>query len=133
MTGSVGMIAVQNVVRTSKLLVSLFGWKSVHGGSEFDILMSEKNVPTLLLHDFNEHEHDRFKDVKRKSKGVGLSFYVFVRDLNEVYNKVNRLKLKIVEPMFLNENSKIREFTFQIEEGYQFSVCESDNWLYSCL
>ncbi len=133
MTGSVGMIAVQNVVRTSKLLVSLFGWKSVHGGSEFDILMSEKNVPTLLLHDFNEHEHDRFKDVKRKSKGVGLSFYVFVRDLNEVYNKVNRLKLKIVEPMFLNENSKVREFTFQIEEGYHFSVCESDNWLYSCL
>lgn len=130
MIGSVGIIAVQNVVKTSKLLVSLFGWKSVHGGSEFDILMSEKNVPTLLLHKFNEHEHDRFKGVEKKSKGVGLSFYVFVRDLDEVYNKIKHLKLKIVEPIFLNENSRTREFTFQIEEGYQFSVCGSDKWLY---
>ncbi len=88
MAGSVGIVAVQDVVETSKLLAGLFNWKSAHGGPEFDILVNGKNIPTLLLHDFDEHEHARFKGIKSKSKGIGQSLYVFVTNIDEVYEKV---------------------------------------------
>ena len=129
-TGSVGIIAVRDVIKTSKILTKLLDWKSVHGGSEFDILINKQNIPALMLHDFDAHEHERFKGIKRKSKGIGQSFYVFVEDIKKAYQMAKRRKLDIVEALFLNQNSGVREFTFCLEEGYQFSVCESDEWLY---
>ena len=129
-TGAVGIIAVRDVIKTSKLLTKLFNWKSLHGGEEFDILMNQDNIPTLLLHDFDAHEHKRFKGINRKSIGTGHSLYVFVDDLTKTYQAVKRRKLEIVEPLFLNENSRAREFTFKLQEGYQFSVCETDLWMY---
>jgi len=129
-TAPVGIIAVKDVVKTSKLLVGLFDWKSMHGGSEFDILMNKKNVPTLMLHEFSAHEHQRFKGIKNKSRGIGQSTYIFAENIDEIYKKVRSQKLRLIEPIFLNENSRAREFTFQIVEGYQFSVCETDKWFY---
>ena len=38
---TVGIIAVKDVEKTSKLLSSLFDWKSAHGGSHFDIVAKE--------------------------------------------------------------------------------------------
>jgi hypothetical protein len=129
-TAPVGIIAVKDVVKTSQLLVKLFGWKSMHGGYEFEILMDKKNVPMLMLHEFSAHEHQRFKGITNKTRGIGHSTYVFVKDFDEVYKKVCRRKMKIIEPLFTNENSEAREFTFQIEDGFQFTVCDLDKWLY---
>jgi|GEM_PF-1012303 len=129
-TAPVGIIAVKDVVKTSKLLIAVFGWKSMHGGSDFEILMNQRNTPMLMLHEFSAHEHRRFKGIKNKSLGIGQATYVFAKDFDEVLKKVSRRKLKIVEPPFLNENSEAREFTFQIEDGYQFTVCDADQWLY---
>jgi hypothetical protein len=128
--GSVGIIAVRDVVKTAKSLASLFGWRSTHGGAHFDILVTSDNLPALLLHEFDAHDHKRFADVKRRTNGIGYSLYVFVADLDSVYQKVRRRKFKIVEKMWLNENTEMREFTFRLEEGYQFTVCEGDKWLY---
>ncbi len=129
----VNIIAVENVEATSELLSNIFGWKSVHGGAEFDILMSKDNIPAILLHDYDHHDHKRFRDVSHKQKGVGQSLYVFVDAIEVVYERIQKLKLAIVEPLFLNENSKAREFTFRISEGYQFSVCETNEWLFYAL
>ena len=129
-TGSVGIIAVRDVVKVSKLMTKLFDWKSVHGGKEFDILMNQDSIPTLLLHEFEAHDHNRFKGIKRKTIGAGQSIYVFVDDLKKTYQMVKRRKLEIVEPLFFNQNSQASEFTFKLDEGYQFSVCDTDNWLY---
>ena len=129
-TGPIAIIAVRDVAGTSKLLVAVLGWKSVHGGDEFDILTDAAGTPTLMLHDFDSHEHARFAGIKRKSKGVGHSLYVFVPDLDGAYRKVKRRKLDVVEAVWRNPNTRAREFTFRLEEGYQFSVCETDGWLY---
>lgn len=126
----VAIIAVQDVRKTSKLLTAIFGWKSGHGGSEFDVLMGGDNKPTLMLHEFHAHEHNRFRGIHKKSRGVGQALYVFDKNIEKIYKSVRRRKLKIVEPLFFNENSEAREFTFQIAEGYQFSVCKTDEWLY---
>lgn len=87
-TAPVTILAVKNVVATSKLLCTLFDWKSMHGGVEFDILMTLENVPTLMLHEFKAHEHKCFQGIQRKSKGIGQSVYVFVKNLDTVYAKV---------------------------------------------
>ncbi len=125
----VTIIAVRDVSKTSKLFSTLFNWKSTHGGNEFDILVDENNIPSLLIHDFNTDEHRRFKGLNRRL-GVGLSIYVFVDDIDSIYKKVKRKKLEIIEPLLLNDNSQAREFTFKISEGYQFSVCDSSHWLF---
>ena len=129
-TGSVSMVAVKDVEKTSKLLANLFDWQSTHGGPHVDILVTEKKAPALMLHEFNESDHKRFNGIKKKAKGIGQTVYMFVGDIDGVYRKVKRRKLKIVEPLWLNENNDMWEFTFQIAEGYQFTACEGDGWLY---
>jgi len=81
--GSVGILAVRDVVRTSKLLTKLFGWKSVPGAKKFDILINEDGIPSLMLHDFDAHEHDRFKGINRRSIGTRQALYVFVKDIKK--------------------------------------------------
>ncbi len=129
-TAPILMIAVKDVQSTSKLFSELFDWKSAHGGSEFDILIDEKNTPSLLLHERLAHDHHRFEGVLEKPLGVGQTLYVFLTSIDEVYGKVQSKNLKIIEPLFLNQNSGAREFTFKIDEGHQFSVCEGDCWVY---
>ena len=129
-TAPVGIVAVKDVVGTSKLLSALFGWKSMHGGREFEILMDAKNVPMLMLHEFSAHEHRRFAGIRKQARGVGQSTYVFSTAIALLYEKVRRRKLKVIEPLFRNENSEAREFTFQIPDGYQFTVCDADSWVY---
>ena len=38
-----------------------------------------------MLHEFSAHEHKKFRGIKRKTKGVEHSLYVFVDDLEKVY------------------------------------------------
>ena len=102
----------------------------MHGGREFDILMDQKNIPMLMLHELTTHEHKRFAVIKRKMRGVGQATYVFSKDFDRIYRKIRRRNLEIVEPVFLNENSGSREFTFKLKDGYQFTVCDKDGWLY---
>jgi hypothetical protein len=63
----VSIVAVEDVRKTSKMLIALFNWKSMHGGAEFDILMTKDNKPTLMLHKFAAHEHKRFKGIRFRS------------------------------------------------------------------
>jgi len=44
------IIAVKDVEASSKWYQSIFGCRSMHGGNEFDILVSENNVVLLCLH-----------------------------------------------------------------------------------
>ena len=127
---SISLIVVKDVMHTSKLLCDLFHWKSTHGGNEFDILKDENNTPAILLHAFNSHDHARFNDIEEKALGVGSSLYIFVKGIDLTYEKVQKNEnLIVIEELFLNKNSGAREFTFCLQEGHKFSVCESGTWL----
>lgn len=125
---TVPMICVKDVEKTSKLLQSLFSWKSSHGGKEFDDLVDDEDRSVLWLHHLSSHDHPRFKDVEQKSKGVGLAIYVVVPDIDKVYSSTKQRKLKVVEELATNQNAGFREFTLQITDGYMFSVCEKSQW-----
>ena len=126
---TVPIICVEDVEKTSKLLQKIFSWESQHGGSHFDNLVDHEGKSALWLHDLDVHEHARFKGVKQKSRGVGVSIYVLVSDLEKVYKSCKRSKLEIVEELFFNENAQFREFTIKIKEGYCFTVFERSSWV----
>lgn len=120
---------MKNVEETSKTLQNLFDWTSEHGGSHFDDLVDRKGRSVLWLHDFNSDHHPRFKEVELKARGIGVSIYVLVKNIDETSAKSQKLDLKIVEELHMNENARFREFTLQIEDGYFFTVCEKSDWL----
>ena len=126
---TVPMICVDDVEATSKLLQKLFGWKSEHGGSEFDDLADKKGRSVLWLHDMDSNHHARFKDADKKTKGIGLSVYVLVDDIEKTYSRCQKADVEVVEELFRNENAQFREFTIKIKDGYQFTACEKGPWL----
>lgn len=107
----------------------IFDWKSAHGGNEFDDLIDKKGRSVLWLHDFDYEDHPRFRGADVKDKGVGLSIYALVENLDQVYKRCQEHELEIIEELHLNPNAKFREFTFKLKEGYQFSACEKGPYL----
>jgi catechol-2,3-dioxygenase len=51
------IIAVKDVEASSKWYQSVLGCRSMHGGKEFDILISENDEVLLCLHKWGEHGH----------------------------------------------------------------------------
>ena len=51
------IIAVKDIEISSKWYQSVFNCRSMHGGKEFDILVSENNEILICLHKWGEHEH----------------------------------------------------------------------------
>jgi hypothetical protein len=123
------MICVADVEATSRLLQKLLGWKSEHGGAEFDTLVDDSGRAVLWLHDLDEHHHPRFAGVRRGTKGRGVDIYVQVKDLAAVLARVKRAKLEIVEAMRHNPNARFNEFTFLLPDGYLFTCCDLGPWV----
>lgn len=126
---TVPIICVEDVEQTSNLLQKLFDWKSEHGGPEFDDLVDKNGRSVLWLHDFDSDHHPRFHGAESKEKGVGLSIYVLVDDIEKTYAKCQDADVEIVEALFFNENPQFREFTIKIKDGYQFTACEQGPYL----
>jgi hypothetical protein len=117
------------VEQTSSVLQKLFDWKSEHDGNQFDDLVDGKGRSVLWLHDLYSDHHPRFAGAAQGPRGIGLSIYVLVKDIEETYARANELYLDVVEPLHFNENARFREFTFKIDDGYQFTACEKSEWL----
>ena len=122
---SLPIVCVEKVSMTSQLLCELFGWKSTHGGEEFDELIDSSGTRMLWLHQLEAHEHPRFKDNHLGELGRGCAFYVFVSEVEDVHRQVQeRSDLEIVEGLAKNPNAGFREFTFREHNGYHFTVAE---------
>lgn len=56
------IIAVKDVEASSKWYQSVFGCRSMHGGQEFDILVSKDDEVVICLHKWGEHGHPTMTD-----------------------------------------------------------------------
>jgi len=121
---TIPMICVESVSATAKVLCELLGWQSTHGGDEFDELADANGRRCVWLHTLGVPEHPRFADNHRGGLGRGVALYVFVDDIDAVYQRARTLGLKIVEPLEQNPNAGFREFSFVESNGYCFSVAE---------
>jgi predicted enzyme related to lactoylglutathione lyase len=83
------IIAVKDVEASSKWYQSVFGCKSMHGGKEFDVLVSENGEILICLHKWGEHQHPTMIN-PRITPGNGLILYFRTDNMNMIRKNVEK-------------------------------------------
>ncbi|MEP6584461.1 MAG: VOC family protein [Ginsengibacter sp.] len=117
------IIAVKDVEASSKWYQSVFGCRSMHGGKEFDILISETDEVLICLHKWGEHGHPTMTN-SAIANGNGLILYFRTEDMNAIRQNVEKINSPIEEDIHLNPNSTKREFSLRDPDGYYLTITE---------
>lgn len=117
------IIAVKDVEVSSQWYQSIFGCRSMHGGNEFDILVSDNDVVLLCLHKWGEHEHPTMTSPDI-IPGNGLILYFRTENINDVREKVKKLGSSVEKDIQLNPNSRQMEFSLRDPDGYYLTIAE---------
>ena len=117
------IIAVKDVEASSKWYQSVFGCRSMHGGKEFDILVSENDEILLCLHKWGEHGHPTMinPDI---TPGNGLILYFRTENMNGIRQNVEKIGGLVEEDIHLNPNSTKMEFSLRDPDGYYLTITE---------
>ena len=117
------IIAVKNVEASSKWYQSVLGCRSMHGGKEFDILVSENDEVLLCLHKWGEHQHPSMTN-PGITPGNGLIFYFRTDNMDAIRQNVEKTGWSVVEEVHLNPNSLKKEFSLRDPDGYYLTITE---------
>lgn len=117
------IIAVRDVEKSSHWYQLLFGWKSKHGGGDFDILVTQDDQVVLCLHRWGEHEHPTMQNPEI-TPGNGLILYFRTDRMQELRNRLGRSEITIEEDIHLNPNSRRKEFSLRDPDGYYLTISE---------
>jgi hypothetical protein len=117
------IIAVRNVEASSRWYQSIFGFKSLHGGKDFDILVDDNNQVLLCLHRWEAHGHPTMMD-QSITPGNGLILYFRTKDLNIIRHNVEKIGSSVEEDIHLNTNSNRKEFSLRDPDGYYLTITE---------
>lgn len=117
------IIAVKDVEASSKWYQTVFGCKSMHGGKEFDILVSENEEILICLHKWDEHGHPTMIN-PIISPGNGLILYFRTENMNVIRKNVENIGGSIEEDIHLNPNSTKMEFSVRDPDGYYLTITE---------
>lgn len=117
------IIAVKDVEASSKWYQSLFGCHSMHGGSEFDILVSPDDEIMLCLHKWGTHEHPTMEN-PNITPGNGLILYFRIDSMNTIRENADKMGLTVEEDIHLNPNSQHKEFSLRDPDGYYLTITE---------
>ncbi|MGB7394620.1 MAG: VOC family protein [Pricia sp.] len=117
------IIAVKDVEASSNWYQSVFGCRSMHGGNEFDILVSENGEVLLCLHKWGTDEHATMKD-STITPGNGLILYFRTENMNAIRQNVEKMGGAIEEDIHVNPNSTKKEFSLRDPDGYYLTITE---------
>ena len=117
------IIAVKNVESSSKWYQSVFGFRSLHGGNEFDVLVSDNNEILICLHKWGEHGHPTMTN-SEITPGNGLILYFRTENMNAIRQNFEKIGGRVEEDIHLNPNSKRKEFSLRDPDGYYLTVTE---------
>lgn len=117
------IIAVNDVALSSEWYQSIFGWRSKHGGEEFDVLIAESDEIVLCLHKWGEHDHPTMMNSEVKP-GNGIILYFRMDNIDEIRLKLKSIKYSVEREIDLNENSHKREFSFRDPDGYYLTLSD---------
>jgi predicted enzyme related to lactoylglutathione lyase len=117
------IIAVKDVEASSKWYQSVFGCKSMHGGKEFDVLVSENGEIFICLHKWGEHQHPTMTN-PGITPGNGLILYFRTDNMNMIRKNVEKTGGILVEDIHLNLNSTKKEFSIRDPDGYYLTITE---------
>jgi predicted enzyme related to lactoylglutathione lyase len=117
------IIAVKDIRASSAWYQSVFNWRSLHGGEDFDILVSENDEVLLCLHQWGEDEHPTMMDPDI-TPGNGLILYFRTDNMNIIRQNVEKLGYVVEEDIHVNHNSSKKEFSLRDPDGYYVTVTE---------
>ncbi len=117
------IIAVKDVEKSSIWYQTVFDCSSMHGGNEFDILISKKGDILLCLHKWGEHEHPTMQNPKL-TPGNGLILYFRTENMEAVRQRLQEMDHPVEEDIRLNPNSGKREFSVIDLNGYYLTITE---------
>lgn len=117
------IIAVKNVVSSSEWYQQLLGCRSMHGGSEFDILVDENENVLLCLHQWGTHAHPTMQNPK-VTPGNGLILYFRTDNMTTIRANAEQLSATIEKDIHVNENSTKKEFSLRDPDGYYLTITE---------
>lgn len=117
------IIAVNDVEASSKWYQSIFDCRSMHGGKEFDILISESDEILLCLHKWGEHHHPTMKNPDIMP-GNGLILYFRTEYINVIRQNVDKIGGIVAEDIHVNPNSTKKEFSLRDPDGYYLTITE---------
>src|ERR1700750_1029305 len=111
------IIAVKNVEASSRWYQSIFGFRSLHGGKAFDILVDVNDQVLICLHQWEAHGHPTIMD-QSIAPGNGLILYFRTKNLNIIRQNVEKTGSSVEEDIHLNTNSNRLEFSLRDPDGY---------------
>ena len=117
------IIAVKDVEASSKWYQSVFNCRSMHGGKEFDILVSESDEILICLHKWGDHQHPTMANPSI-TPGNGLILYFRTESMNVIRENVEKIGGFIAEDIHLNLNSTKKEFSLRDPDGYYLTITE---------
>ncbi|MDY7394320.1 glyoxalase [Aureibaculum sp. 2210JD6-5] len=121
------IIAVKNVEASSKWYQTIFGCKSMHGGKEFDVLVSEDNEVLICLHKWGADNHPTMTN-PNIVPGNGLIIYFRTDNMEQIRENIKKMGSTIEEDIHLNPNSKKKEFSLRDLDGYYLTITEFHNY-----
>ncbi|SHF85255.1 VOC family protein [Pedobacter caeni] len=127
MTKTDPIIAVKDVEASSEWYQSVFGCRSMHGGKEFDILVSEDDEILICLHKWGAHGHPTMANPDI-TPGNGLILYFRTENMNVIRQNVENRGYTIEEDIHLNTNSTKMEFSLRDPDGYYLTITEYHNY-----
>jgi predicted enzyme related to lactoylglutathione lyase len=117
------IIAVKDVEASSNWYQSIFGCRSMHGGKDFDILVTENGEVLLCLHKWGEHQHPSMAD-PGITAGNGLILYFRTKTMELIRQNAEKAGACIVEDIHLNPNSTKHEFSVRDPDGYYLTITD---------
>jgi hypothetical protein len=117
------IIAVKDVEFSSKWYQTVFDCKSLHGGKEFDVLITGHGEVLICLHKWGNHHHPTMIN-PGITPGNGLILYFRTENMNAVRKNVERMSAIVEEEIHLNENSLRKEFSIRDPDGYYLTITE---------
>jgi predicted enzyme related to lactoylglutathione lyase len=117
------IIAVKDVEASSRWYQSIFGCRSMHGGKEFDILVTQNNEVLICLHKWGEHGHPTMANPSI-THGNGLILYFRTENMDEIRRNVTKIGATVEEEIHLNPNSTKMEFSLRDPDGYYLTITE---------
>lgn len=117
------IIAVKDIATSSRWYQSVFECRSMHGGTDFDVLVSENDEILICLHKWGEHGHPTMTN-PGVTPGNGLILYFRTENMNVIRQNVERIGAPIEEDIHLNPNSRKIEFSLRDPDGYYLTVTD---------
>ena len=117
------IIAVADVEASSQWYQSVFGWRSKHGGREFDVLVSGSDEVILCLHRWGEHDHPTMSDTQI-TPGNGLILYFRLDNLDEIRQHLEAMDYPVEREIAPSPNSGKREFSLRDPDGYYLTLSD---------